>query len=129
MANAAVAGSLRLGMPSFTLDSVTYVYTQDPPGRPENTHSWEYGRYPKVRATLRTAPAPVDVYAQGSRWNGDSILVEWEDDGRRKHWMWVDASEVERATASEWDIWEYQRCPENLRGVRWGDRLPGFLPA
>ncbi|MFS0716876.1 hypothetical protein ABC337_15140 [Arthrobacter sp. 1P04PC] len=116
-------------MPSFTLDSVTHFYTQDPPGRPENTHSWEYGRYPKVRATLPTEPTPVTVYAYASRWNGDSILVGWEGDDRRKQWMWVNAAEVERATASEWDIWEYHRCPENLRGVRWGDRLPGFLPA
>ncbi|MFS0718831.1 hypothetical protein ABC337_05100 [Arthrobacter sp. 1P04PC] len=116
-------------MPSFTLDGVTYTYTQEPPGRPAETHSWQYGRYPKVRVTLCTVPLPLSVYALAARWNGDSILVEWEDDDRRKHWTWVDGAAVERATASEWDIWEYHRCPENLRGVRWGDRLPGFPPA
>jgi hypothetical protein len=116
-------------MPSFTLDGRSYEYVQEPPGRPETTRSWEYGHHPKVRATLPTTPAPVTAYAQAARWNGDRILVEWEDDDRRKHWTWLDGSAVERATASEWDIWEYHRCPEKLRAVRWGGRLPGFLPA
>lgn len=116
-------------MPSFTLNGAVYAYDAPrPPGRPETTRSWVYGHYPKVRASLPAQP-PVTVYAQAARWNGDRILVEWEDDDRRKHWTWVDGSAVERATASEWDIWEYHRSPANLRGVRWGDRLPGFLPA
>lgn len=116
-------------MPSFTLDGRSHDYAQEPPGRPETSRSWEYGRYPKVRATLPASPAPVTVYAQASRWNGDRVLVEWEDDSRRKHWTWVDRGAVEAVTDSEWDIWEYHRCPDNIRGVRWGDRLPGFLPA
>jgi len=116
-------------MPSFSLDGTTYEYVQEPPGRPEATKSWEYGLYPKVLATLTTTPALVTIYAQASRWNGDSVLVEWEDDDRRKHWTWVDRTAAKAVTDSEWDIWEYHRCPPNLRGVRWGDRLPGFLPA
>lgn len=116
-------------MPSFTLDGQQYEYAQEAPGRPESTRSWEYGRYPKVKATLPTTPTAVPVHAEAARWNGDCVLVEWEDDGRRKHWMWVDGDAVELATPSEWDIWEFHRCPENIRGVRWGDRLPGFLPA
>jgi len=116
-------------MPSFTLEGRTYVYTQPSLGQPNTAHSWEYGLSPNVRARLATSPAPVSVYAQASRWNGDLILVEWEDDDRRKHWTWLDGSAVERVTDSEWDIWEYHRCPENLRRVRWGDRLPGMLPA
>lgn len=116
-------------MPSFTLDGVAYTYTQEPPGTPAKTHSWHYGRYPKVRASLPTLPAGVTVYAYASRWNGDAVLVEWEDDPRRKHWTWVDGAAVERATASEWDIEQYRRCPEKFRAIRWGERLPGFLPA
>ena len=115
-------------MPSCTIAGTAYDYTQPVPGRPTQARSWQYGRYPKVRATLPTTPAPVTVYAHAARWNGDQVLVEWEDDERRKHWTWVNSAAVERATASEWDIWEYHQCPEKLRAVRWGDRLPGFLP-
>lgn len=32
-------------------------------------------------------------------------------------------------TESVWDIAEYLRCPEQLRGIRGGNRLPGFIPA
>ena len=115
-------------MPSFTLDGTTYEYAQEAPGQPEATRSWEYGNYPRVRAALPTSPAALTVYAQASRWNGDRILVEWEDDVRRKHWTWVDRGVVEAVTDSEWDVWEYHRCPTKLRGVRWGGRLPGSLP-
>lgn len=71
----------------------------------------------------------IDVYARAERWNPSHILARWEDDGRRPHWAWIPAGSVRRVTDSEWDIFEYRRCPANLRGVRWGGRLPGFLTA
>lgn len=113
----------------FTLDGRFYDYLRPGPGNPEGARSWKYGHYPKVMATLPTTPAAETVYAHAARWNGDRILVEWEDDDRRKQWTWVDGDAVEPVTDSEWDIWEYHRCPVNIRGVRWGNRLPGFLPA
>lgn len=71
----------------------------------------------------------VRVYATAERWNPSHILASWADDGNHPHWAWVPAGNVERVSDSEWDIMEYRRCRENLRQIRWGDRLPGFLPA
>lgn len=58
-----------------------------------------------------------------------SASVSWRDDAWQTHWAWIPAANVRRLTESEWDIIEYHRCPENLRGIKWGSRLPGFLPA
>lgn len=69
----------------------------------------------------------VDVYAVAERWNPSYVLVAWGDDEDHKHWAWVPAGNVRRVTGSEWDIEEYRRCPEKLRSIRWGKRLPGFL--
>ncbi len=55
--------------------------------------------------------------------------MSWADDGRHAHWAWIPAGNVERVTDSDWDIEAYRRCPEHLRNIRWGNRLPGFLPA
>jgi hypothetical protein len=54
--------------------------------------------------------------------------VSWVDDEWHHHWAWIPAGNVRRVTDSEWDIEEYRRCPEKLRWIRWGNRLPGFLP-
>lgn len=118
-------------MPSFTLDGQTFEYLQPDPGHtPEDAHSWTYGAYPKIRAALPLADGgTVTVYAAAERWNPSHVLVRWADDGRHSHWAWIPAANVERVTDSEWDIEEYRRCPEKFRGIRWGDRLPGFLPA
>ncbi len=43
-------------------------------------------------------------------------------------WAWIPAGKIPSVPDSEWDIEVYRRCLENLRGVRWGSRLPGFLP-
>lgn len=116
-------------MASFTLNGTPYEYLLPDPGHLEATRSWEYGKYPKVMATVALAGGgSVDVYARAERWNPSHILARWEDDMRHPHWAWIPAGNVRRVTDSEWDIWEYWRCPENLRGVRWSDRLPGFLP-
>ncbi|SDK78650.1 hypothetical protein [Arthrobacter sp. ok362] len=117
-------------MASFTLDGTTYEYLRPDPGHPaEEARSWEYGNYPKVMATVPLAGgATVDVYAVAERWNPSFILVAWGDDEDHKHWAWIPAGNVRRVTDSEWDIEEYRRCPEKLRPIRWGNRLPGFLP-
>lgn len=119
------------GMASFTFDGETFEYLKPDPGHsPEEAKSWTYGNYPKIRASLPLADGgTVTVYAVAERWNPSHVLVSWQDDGRHAHWAWIPAGNVERVTDSEWDIEEYRRCPEKFRPVRWGDRLPGFLPS
>jgi hypothetical protein len=117
-------------MSSFTLDGETYEYLRPDPGHPpEETRSWEYGNYPKVMAGIPLAGgSTVEVYAVAERWNPSYVLVAWADDAGHKHWAWVPAGNIRRVTDSEWDIEEYRRSPEKLRPIRWGNRLPGFLP-
>lgn len=117
-------------MPSFILDGTTYDYDRGEPGEIGTAKSWEYSKYPKIMATLTLAGGgTLDVHAQAQRWTHTHVLASWEDDDRRPHWAWLPADHVRRVTDSEWDIREFHRCPENLRSVRWADRLPGFLPA
>lgn len=92
----------------------------------EETHSWEYGNRPKVKAVV---PGFGEVYGMASRWTASRICVDWSDEEDHAHFAWLPREEVHRVTDSEWDIEEYRRCPEHLRGVRWGKRLPGFLPS
>jgi hypothetical protein len=115
---------------TFALQGETYEYLRPDPGHPpQATRSWEYGKYPKVLASLPLADgSTVDVYAHADRWNSSHILVSWVDDEWHHHWAWIPAGNVRRVTDSEWDIEEYRRCPEKLRWIRWGNRLPGFLP-
>jgi len=117
-------------MASFTLDGTSYEYLKPDPGhQPEDAKSWEYGNYPKVLANLPLANgSTVSVYAVAERWNPSYVLVGWTDEARHGHWAWIPAGNVERVSDSEWDIEEYRRCPEHLRGIRWGNRMPGFLP-
>lgn len=109
------------GTASFTLDRQTFEYLKrDPWHSPQDAKSWEYGKYPKVLAALPLADGGrVTVFAVAERWNTSHILVSWADDGRHVHWAWIPAGNVERVSDSDWDIWEYHRYPENLRGVRW----------
>jgi hypothetical protein len=118
-------------MPTFTLDGRSYDYLQPRPDAvPESAHSWEYGQWPRVEATipLVAGVGTVSVYARAMRWAGDYILVGWVADAGSHHSAWLPKDNVRRLTASEWDIIEFHRCPENLRPIRWGNRLPGFLP-
>lgn len=117
-------------MPTFALDGVTHEYLQPKPDAgPEATHSWEYGHWPRVEAAVPlVSGGTVSVYAQAMRWAGSYILVRWVADGGANHSTWIPQANVRRLTASEWDIIEFQRTPENLRMIRWGNRLPGFLP-
>lgn len=117
-------------MPSFTLDGTDYEYLQpDGVGRPEGTHSWTYGQYPKVLVELPLADGrTVSVYARAARWTPTHVNVTWKDDTDHPHNAWVPSGNVRKVTDSEWYIEEYRRCPEHLRHIRWGSRLPGFLP-
>lgn len=77
-------------MASFTLDGITYEYLRPDPGHdPEAAHSWTYGQYPKVMATLPLSDGTVDVYAVAERWNPSFILVSWQDDEWHAHWAWI----------------------------------------
>lgn len=117
-------------IPTFTLHGTAYGFLASDPGDVETTESWEYGKQPKVLATLAlVGGGTLDAYARAQRWNTSHILLSWEDDDRRPHRAWIPADSVRRVTDSEWDIFEYNRCPENLRSVRWSNRPPGFLPA
>lgn len=117
-------------MPTFTLDGIAYDYVRSEPGPGEDASSWEYGHEPKVSADVPlTGGGTVTVYANADRWSKTRIIVSWFDDDGHHHWAWVPKESVRRVTDSEWDIEEYRRCPPNLRHVRWGKRLPGFLPA
>lgn len=117
-------------MPTFILDGAAYDYLQAAPDAdPEATHSWEYGEWPRVEVDVPLAAGgTVSVYGEASRWAGSYILVVWVADGGAHHSTWVPKANVRRLAASEWDIIEYQRTPEHLRMIRWGARLPGFLP-
>jgi hypothetical protein len=116
-------------MPDFTLDGTTYEYLTPDGGPVEETRSWEYGKYPKVMATIPlTGGGTIDVYAQAARWTPTHILVAWSDDTNHPHTAWIPKANVRKVTDSEWDINQYRRTPEHLRGIRWGKRLPGFLP-
>lgn len=117
-------------MPTFILDGVTYDYLQPRPDvGPASTHSWEYGHWPRVEAHVPlTDGGSVSVYGEATRWGGAQLLVQWRDDSGHYQDAWLPAASVRKLTASEWDIIEYHACPENLRSIRWGNRLPGFLP-
>lgn len=117
-------------MPTFTLAGVVYDYlTPKLEGDPENVHSWEYGKWPRVEAEVPlVAGGSVKVYGQTSRWGHNHVLTSWLDDEGHGHSAWLPATSVRRLTASEWDIIEYHQCPPALRPIRWGKRLPGFIP-
>jgi hypothetical protein len=116
-------------MPAFILDGEIYGFLSPDPGHLETTRSWEDEKRPKVIATLAlVGGGTLDVHARAERRKAAYIRVVWEDDSYNRHRAWVPAGGVRTLTDSEWDIWEYQRCPPELRSVRWKDRIPGFLP-
>ena len=117
-------------MPTFTLAGVSYDYLRPGfEGDHEDIHSWEYGHWPRVEAAVPLTDAgTVKVYAEAMRWTHETVLVRWRDDGGHYHDAWLPTPNVRRLTATEWDIIEYHQCPPELRSVRWGNRLPGFLP-
>lgn len=117
-------------MPISPRPGVEYDYlTPKIEGDPEEVHSWEYGRWPRVEAAvpLKTGGS-VNVYGEAMRWGHDHIITRWLDDVGHTHTAWIPKDNVRRLTTSEWDIIEYHQCPPALRSIRWGKRLPGFLP-
>ncbi|MFE5837217.1 hypothetical protein [Arthrobacter sp. NPDC056493] len=117
-------------MPTFNLAGVKCDYLAPTlEGDPEEVHSWEYGKWPRVEAAVPlTDGETVSIYAVASRWGHGLVHVSWQDDDEHSHGAWIPAANVRRLTASEWDIIEYRQCPPDLRSVRWGKRMPGFLP-
>lgn len=117
-------------MPTFTLGGTSLEYlTPMPDVELHDIHSWEYGHWPRVEADIPlSGGVTAKVYAEASRWGGSFIRVRWLADAGAYHQAWIPEQNVRRLTPSEWDIIEYHHCPENLRPVRWGKRLPGFLP-
>jgi hypothetical protein len=116
--------------PTFTLAGIAYDDVQaQPDAEPAEYQTWEYGHWPRVEADPPlTGGGTVPVYAEASPWTGQHVHVRWADDQGSHHGAWIPKGSVRRLTASEWDIIEYDRCPAELRPVRWGKRLPGFLP-
>ncbi|MFS2090543.1 hypothetical protein [Paenarthrobacter nicotinovorans] len=70
----------------------------------------------------------VAVYAEATHWNTTQIHIRWYDDNKDNLIAWIPRHHVRPVTESEWDIDQYNRCPENLRSIRWGNRMPGMLP-
>jgi hypothetical protein len=116
-------------MPTFTLRGETYDYATPSPREGVAAQSWEYGHWPRVEAQVPLADGSgVSVHGQGMRWAADLILVRWQDDEDHFHMAWIPKRDVRKLTPSEWDIIEFHACPPGLRHIRWGKRLPGFLP-
>lgn len=69
-------------MPTFTLADVVYDYlTPTLEGDPEELHSWEYGKWPRVEAAVPLkAGGSVNVYGETMRWGHGRILTRWLDD-------------------------------------------------
>ncbi|MDI2019607.1 hypothetical protein PJL18_00098 [Paenarthrobacter nicotinovorans] len=98
-------------------------------GSVEDVRSWPPGEYPKVFAQVVLRPGgAVGVYAEARQWTGSQINVRWFDDEKDSLTSWLPREMVRPVTESEWDIDQFNRCAEWLRGIRWGKRLPGFLP-
>jgi len=100
----------------------------EPDIRPEEVQSWEYDHWPKVHAVVSEGDYHMEVFGEASRWTPHYVCVGWQDDGGHSHWAWIPTDKVRRVSDSEWDIEQFHRCPENLRSIQWGKRLPGFLP-
>lgn len=115
---------------SFTLDGVLYEFTHpERVGPVEAVRSWGLGNYPKVFAQVPLKDSgTVGVYAHATHWNQTQISVQWSDDDKNTLTAWLPKKNVRPVTNSEWDIDQYNRTPEWLRGIRWGNRFPGFLP-
>ncbi len=115
---------------SFLLAGVTYEFElPDRVGAIEDVRSWEPGQQPKVHAVVPLkACARVGDYALATHWNRTQVSVQWFDDDKESLTAWLPKENIRPVTNSEWDIDEYNRCPEWLRSIQWGKRLPGFLP-
>ncbi len=115
---------------SFVLSGETYAFlSPEREGPIEDVRSWEMDRYPKVHAQVPLKGGGlVAVYAHATHWNRTQISVRWYDDEKDSLTAWLPKESVRTVTASEWDLDEYNRCPEWLRMIQWEKRFPGFLP-
>lgn len=115
---------------SFLLGGQTFEFVHpERVGPVDEVNSWEMNHYPKVHAQVPLRGGGlVAVYAHATHWNRAQISVNWYDDDKVSLSAWLPKENVRPVTNSEWDIDEYNRCPDWLRVVQWGKRFPGFLP-
>lgn len=120
-----------LPLTTFLLDGRTYDHVRgDRVGPVEDVQSWGMNNQPKVHAQIPLSTGgSIDVYAQATHWNQTQIHIRWHDDNKDSLTTWLPKADVRPVTNSEWDIDQYNRCPEELRTIRWGKRMPGILPA
>lgn len=114
----------------FELEGVTYEFMEVARiGPVEDVRSWPLDGRPKVHAQipLKTG-GTIAVYAHATHWSKTQISVQWYDDDKISLATWLPKESVRPVTESEWDIDEYNRCPEMLRVIQWGKRMPGILP-
>jgi hypothetical protein len=111
------------------LDGTAYEHAErDPELAVGNVRRFENKTEPEVIAQVPLAGGgTVEVYAVAKRWNPARILVSWADDDMHPHWRGPSRQcpPSHRLRMGHLGI---PAPPEKLRGVRWGDRLPGFLP-
>lgn len=105
----------------------TFVRGEKPAGE---AHSWEYGHYPLLAATLTVDGGQrVEVLGEGSRWAGEWVCFSWVDDEDQTSWTWLPRSDVRKVSDSEWDIHVFNRLPSGMQEHRWERCPPGFIPA
>jgi hypothetical protein len=113
----------------FQWEGLTYEHAPMQPTLHGKPRSWPYDSRPTVAAQIPlVAGGAVEVLALAERWGEGFVLVRWVDDNDKTLNGWVPTTMVRKLTPSEWDIEQYRRCPPHLRGIQWGNRLPGFLP-
>jgi hypothetical protein len=115
---------------TFVIEGVTYELAEaDRVGRISAVRTWPPNERPKVHATVTLQDGgTTTVYAEATAWNQTQIHVRWHDDNTDSLTTWAPKADVRPVTESEWDIDQYNRTPEWSRPIRWGHRMPGFLP-
>ena len=115
---------------TFVIEGVTYdLLEAERVGRIGAVRTWPPNDRPKVHARVRlTNGDTTTVYAEATAWNQTQIHVQFHDDNNDSLTTWALKADVRPVTESEWDIDQYNRTDSSRRHIRWGYRMPGFLP-